>query len=130
MLYRYRQFHCIHKTEYIYKDIAENFETRFDNSNYELDRPLPKGKNKKVIGLMKNELGRNAMIKIVRLRAKTYSYLIDDGREGKKSKRHKKRVIKRKLKFENYKNFLEATQLGDKINLLEKKIGIDSLKKI
>ena len=71
MLYRYRQFHCIHKTEDIYKDLAENFETRFDNSNYELDRPLPKGKNKKVIGLMKNELGRKAMIKIVRLRAKT-----------------------------------------------------------
>ena len=38
----------------------------------------------------------------------------------KKSKRHKKRVIKRKLKSENYKNFLEATQLGNKINLLEK----------
>ena len=61
----------MHKTEDIYKDLAENFETRFDNSNYELDRPLPKGKNKKVIGLMKNELGRKAMIKIVRLRAKT-----------------------------------------------------------
>ena len=33
----------------IYKDIAEYVETRFDTSNYELDRPLPKGKNKKVI---------------------------------------------------------------------------------
>ena len=35
------------KTNYIYKDIAENVETRFDTSNYELDRPLPKAKSKK-----------------------------------------------------------------------------------
>ena len=37
------------KTDDIYEDIAEDVETRFDTSNYELDRPLPKGKNKKVI---------------------------------------------------------------------------------
>ena len=37
----------------IYKDIAEDIETRFDTSNCELDRPLPKGKDKKVIELMK-----------------------------------------------------------------------------
>ena len=42
-------FHCIHKTVDIYKDIAEDVETKFDTSNYELDRPLSKGKNKKVI---------------------------------------------------------------------------------
>ena len=35
------------KTEDIYKDIAEDVETRFDTSSYELDTPLPKGKNKK-----------------------------------------------------------------------------------
>ena len=40
-----------------YKDIAEDTETIFDTSNFKLDRPLPKGKNKKVIGLMKDELG-------------------------------------------------------------------------
>ena len=45
------------KTDDIYKDIAEDVETRFDTSNFEIDRPLPKGKNKKVIGLMKDELG-------------------------------------------------------------------------
>ena len=45
------------KTDDIYKDIAEDFETRFDTSNLILDRPLPKGKNKKVIGLIKDELG-------------------------------------------------------------------------
>ena len=45
------------KTDDIYKDIAEDVETRFETSNYELDRPLQKGKNKKVIGLMEDELG-------------------------------------------------------------------------
>ena len=47
------------KTYYIYKDIAEDVETRFETSNYELERLLRKGKNKKVIRLMKDELGRN-----------------------------------------------------------------------
>ena len=42
----------------IYKDIAENIETRFDSSNHELDRPLSKGKNKKVIGSMKELIKR------------------------------------------------------------------------
>ena len=73
------------KTDDIYKDIAEDVETRFDTSNYELDRLLPKGKNKKVIGLMKNELGGKMMTKFVGLRAKTYSYLIDDSSEDKKA---------------------------------------------
>ena len=45
------------KTEDFYKDIANDVEKRSDTSNYEVDRPLPTGKNKKVIGLMKNELG-------------------------------------------------------------------------
>ena len=53
---------CGHRQTYIkiddiYKDIA-GVETRFYTSNHELDRPLPKGKNKKVIGLMKHELGK------------------------------------------------------------------------
>ena len=45
------------KTEDFYKDIDNNVEKRFDTSNYEVNRPLPTGKNKKVIGLMKDELG-------------------------------------------------------------------------
>ena len=52
-------FTAYKKTDYIYKDIAEDVETRFETSNYELERLLRKGKNKKVIGLMKDELGRN-----------------------------------------------------------------------
>ena len=42
------------KTDYIYKDIAEGFETRFDTGNFELDRTLPEGKSKKVIRLINN----------------------------------------------------------------------------
>ena len=71
------------------------------------------------------------MLKFVGLREKTYSYLIDDGSEDKKAKDTKKCVIKRKLKFGNYKNCEEATQLDNKIKYVEKsKINIDSLKKI
>ena len=51
------------KADDIYKGIAEDVETRFDTSNYELDRTLPKGKNKEVIGLMKDELGGKIMTK-------------------------------------------------------------------
>ena len=65
------------------------------------------------------------MKKFVGLRAKTYSYLIDDGNEDKKAKGTKKCIIKRKLTFENYKNCLDATQLKlsrykNKISYLEK----------
>ena len=44
------------KIDDLYKGIAEDVETRFDTSSYELDKPFPKGRNKKVIGLMKDEL--------------------------------------------------------------------------
>ena len=64
------------KKDDVYKDIVEDVETRFAISNYELDRISPKGKNKKVIGLMKGALGGKIMIKFVGLRGKTYSCLI------------------------------------------------------
>ena len=60
------------KIEGVYKDIANDDEKRFDTSNYELDRPLPKGKNKKVIGLMKDELDGMIMTELVGLRPKTH----------------------------------------------------------
>ena len=114
----------------IYQDIAENTETRFDTSNYELDRLLPKWKNKKVIELMKDELGCKIITEFVELRAKTYIYLIDDGSEDKKSKRYKKVFHKKTLKFEKYKNCLEATQLENKISYFEEnKININNLQK-
>ena len=69
------------------------------------------------------------MKEFVGLRAKTYSYLKDNNDEDKKAKGTKKCVIKRKLKFEDYKNYLEAGQIENKINRLEKnKIDVDSLK--
>ena len=83
----------------IYKDISGDVAARFLTSNYEMNRPLLKGMNKKVIGAMKDELGGKIMKEYVSLRAKTYSYLIDDGSEDKKAKGTKKCVIKRKLKF-------------------------------
>ena len=77
------------KTDDIYKDIPEYVETRFDTSNYELDKPISKGKNKKVIRLMKDELRGRIMTKFVGLRAKTYSYLVDDGSVTEKQKAQK-----------------------------------------
>ena len=79
---------------------------------------------------MKDQLGGKYMTKCFGLRAKTYNYLINDGSEDEKSKGTRKCAIKRKLKFENYKNCLRATQLENKIKHLEKtKINIDSIKK-
>ena len=61
------------KIEDIYSVIAKYIKTRFDTSNYELGRPLPKGKNKKVLGLVKNILRGKVMTEL-----KMYSYLKDD----------------------------------------------------
>ena len=49
----------------------EDFEIRFDTWNYELDRPLPKGKNEKIIGLMKDELGEKIIIEFAAMRPET-----------------------------------------------------------
>ena len=76
------------KTEDFYKDIANDVAKRFDTSNYEVDRPLATGKNQKVIGLMKDD------------------GLTDDCKENKKAKGTKKCVIKRMIKFDDYKKCL------------------------
>ena len=73
------------KTNDFYKDISND-----DTSNYEVNRPLPTGKNKKIIGLMKDELGGKIIREFVTLRPKKYSFLTDDGKEDKKAKRTKK----------------------------------------
>ena len=62
---------------------------------------------------MKDELNAQIMKEFFGLREKTYSYLKDNKDEGKKAKSTQNCVIKRKLKFEDYKNCLEATQLGN-----------------
>ena len=99
------------KTEDFYKDIADNVEKRLNTSNYEINRPLPIGKNKKVIGLMKDELGGKIMTEFVALIPKTYSYLTDDRKEDKKAKGTKKCVTKRRLNSNNYKYCLLKNEI-------------------
>ena len=94
------------KTNDFYKDIASDVENRFGTSNYEVNRSLPTGKNKKVIGLMKDELGGKIITEFVTLRPKTYSFLTDDGKEDKKAKGKKKCIIKKMIKFNDCKKCL------------------------
>ena len=84
------------KRDDIYKDITDDVETKFDNSIYtlELDRPLPKKRNKRFIGLMKDRLSGKIKKEFVALRAKTYIYLRDNGSEDKKAKTTKKCFMK------------------------------------
>ena len=89
-----------------YEDIANDVENRFDTSNYEVNRSLPMGKNKKIIGLMKDELGGKIITEFVTLRPKTYSYLTDDGKGDKKAKGTKNCIIKKMIKFNGYKKCL------------------------
>ena len=69
------------KTEDFYKDIADDVEKKYDTS---------KIKNKKVIGMIKDELGGKIMKEFIGLRPKCYSYLTDDGNVDKKAKGTKK----------------------------------------
>ena len=83
------------KTSDIYKDIAKDVETKFDTSNYKLDWPFLKEKNKKVNGLIEDELCGKIKKEFVGLRAKTNSYLRDDGKEDEKAKGTKKCLIEK-----------------------------------
>ena len=96
------------KTEDFYEDISNDVEARFDTSGYSKTdfRPLPIGLNKKVIGLMKDELGGKIMTEFVALRPKLYSYRKLNGSEDKKCKGIKKCVVKKTLTFEDYKTCL------------------------
>ena len=94
------------KTNDFYKDISDDVDNRFDTSNYEVKRPLPIGKNKKNIGLMKDELGVEIITEFTALRPKTYSYLTDNDKIDKKAKGTKKCVINKMIKFNDYKKCL------------------------
>ena len=94
------------KTKDFYKDISQDVNKRFDTSNYTFDRPLPTGINKKVIGLMKDELGGDIITEFVALRPKAYSYIKNDFIEMKKAKGTKKCVVNKILRFEDYKKCL------------------------
>ena len=85
--------------------IADDIESRFDMSGYVPDRPLPVGKNKKIIRLMKDELGRGIMKEFITLRPKMYAYKVGSS-ESKKCKGIKNCVVKKMISFEDYKNCL------------------------
>ena len=80
---------------------------RFNTLGYCPNRPLPVGLNKKVIGLMKDELGGKIMTEFMVLRPKLYSYKTLDGVEDKKCKGIKKCIVKKTLTFEDYKRDLK-----------------------
>ena len=98
------------KTIDYYKDIADDVETRFDTSGYSKDdaRPLSIGKNKKVIGLMKDELGGKIMTEFIALRAKLYAYKTLDLREDKRCKGIKKCVVQKSITFDDDKKCLDS----------------------
>ena len=60
---------------------------------------------------MKDELGQKIMTEFAALRPKVYSYLIDDGKNDKKAKGTKKYVVKRRLKFNNYRDCLLSNEI-------------------
>ena len=104
------------KTDDFYKDINADVDKWFDTSNFNKNdnRPLEIGKNKKVLGKFKNEIGGKIMTKFVALRAKTYSFLIDEytdedyekNRIVHKKAKGTKKCVKRKILFNNYLDLL------------------------
>ena len=94
------------KTKDFYKDISQDVNKRFDTSSYTFDRPLPTGINKKVIGLMKDELGGDIITEFVALRPKAYSYVTNNFIEMKKAKGTKKCVVNKMLRCDDYKKCL------------------------
>ncbi len=93
------------ETDDVYKDISENVNEWFDTSNYDKDHPsgIPTGKNKKVIGFMKDECGGKFITEFVGLKAKSYSFETSDGKVEKKCKGVKKYVVKKHITHEDYK---------------------------
>ena len=94
-------------TEDFFADISDDVERWFDISNYDENdkRPLPIGKNKKVIGLFKDELGGKIMKEFCTLRSKTYSYLMGDDSEVRKAKGTKK--SQQRFKSDHHKVYAE-----------------------
>ena len=111
---------CDIKTENFHEDIANDLEARFDTSGYSKTdcRPLPITLNKKVIGLMKDELGGKIMTEFVALRPKLYSCEKLDGSEEKKCKGIKKCIVKKTLTFEDYKTCLFSDSIEYRSQLM------------
>ena len=98
------------ETEDFYKDISGDVKDRFDTSDYPENHPsgIPTGINKKVLGMMKDEAAGKIIKEFVGLRAKLYSFKMDEGEESKKSKGVKKQVVATSITHEDYKTCLRT----------------------
>ena len=96
------------QTEDFYKDISGDVKNRFDTSDYPENHPsgIPTGINKKMLGMMKDEAGGKIIKEFVGLRAKLYSFIMDDGEENKKCKGIKKQVVESSITHKDYKTCL------------------------
>ena len=98
------------QTEDFYKDISGDVKDRFDTSNYPEGHPsgIPTGINKKVLGMFKDEAAGKNIKEFVGLRAKLYSYKMEEGKENKKCKGIKKAVVEKSITHEDYKTCLKT----------------------
>ena len=98
------------ETEDFYKDISEDVKDWFDTSDYPENHPsgIPTGKNKKVLGMFKDEAAGKIIKEFVGLRSKLYSYIMDDGGETKKCKGIKRNVVENSITHEDYKTCLRT----------------------
>ena len=96
------------QTEDFYKDISGDVKDRFDTSDYPKNHPsvIVTGINKKVLGMFKDEAAGKNITEFVGLRAKLYSYKMEEGKENKKCKGIKKAVVEKSITHENYKTCL------------------------
>ena len=98
------------ETEDFYKDISEDVKDRFDTSDYPENHPsgIPTGINKKVLGMFKDEAAGKIIKEFVGLRAKMYSFIMEDGKENKRCKGVKTQVVKNSITHEDYKTCLKT----------------------
>ena len=96
------------ETEDFYKDISPDVWDKFDTSNFPENHKsgIETNINKKVINMFKDEAGGEQIAEFVGLRAKLYSYRMDEGEEEKKCKGMKKVVVKKTINFVDYKRCL------------------------
>ena len=96
------------QTEDFYKDISGDVKNRFDTSDYPENHPsgIPKGINKKVLGMFKDEAAGKIIKEFVGLRSKLYSFIMEEGGENKKCKGVKRQVVENSITHEDYKTCL------------------------
>ena len=98
------------QTEDFYKDISEDVKDRFDTSDYPENHlsGIPTGINKKVLGMFKDEAAGKIIKEFVGLRAKLYSFIMENGKENKRCKGVKAQVVKNSITHEDYKTCLRT----------------------